>query len=538
MFARRFIALLSGVILVGTLMAFGSPAQAATGSGHITGTVTDTNGDPISGINVGVFKHQILDHEEYWTYIAEAKSATNGSYDISGLPTNSDYRVLFDDLSPTYVSEFWGGGEYAEEGDPVSVTSPNTTANIDIQLERPAHITGRLTKAGGVSAGPDIPVTVNRLVDADGDEYWTEDGVTNTVVGGYFDATGFGSGTYRLGFAEGDGSFVTEYWDNVADLDSAHDIAVAPESTVAGKDAELTLKTPNVTTTSKIFVNGDGTSKINMACVKACTGSFQIYSDLTGTKRSSTVTYSIPSHSFKTFNLTKVPLDATTGAKVHVNQFSPRSGTTQYDDLEIARAPGNALKTTAKVTVDPYGKATVNVSCTKACSGYAQVWGDGTDTGPKSNVFHYTLTKAGFTAMPMTGVAYVNTTSAKVRLAISTPVAFPGDSPQFNPIELVKGPQNVVKTSASTHVSATGKATVNVSCTMACEGYVQLWSDEAGTKKSANVFHYKLAKAGFTAMAFTGVPHINSSTWKARIAATQPATGASTTFNSLQLIAD
>lgn len=534
--ARRLLSLVASALLVLGVLAFSSSSAQAADNGHITGTVTDLDGNPIKGIVVNIYRLAVLPYESNWSVIEEGRTDSAGHYDIGGLASNSDYRVWFQDLTDDYVSEYWDDKSGLQEGAPIHVTSPNTVSDIDAQLETPSHITGRLTKAGGGSAGPDIPITVNRPVVSGGVRHWETVGLADTIVGGYYDVTGFGSGTYRLGFAEGDGSYVREYWNDAADLDTADDITVAPESTVVDMDAELALRPPNVTTTGKIVVDADGRSRINIACVQACTGYLQIYSDLAGAKRSKTIQYSVGAHTWKAYNLTQVPLEATTEAKARLFQAGPRDGTVQYNNLEIVRAAGNTLKTTTKVIVDPYGKATVNVSCTQACSGYAQVWSDGTASGPKSSVFHYTLKKADYMPMPLTGLSYADVSDAKVRLAIASPTAFPGDSPQFNSLQLAKGPQNVVKTSSWTKVSSSGKATVNVSCTMACEGYVQLRSDEAGTLKSANVAHYKMSRAGWMPLYFTGVPNINADDWLTRVAIASPKTDVTPVFNALELV--
>lgn len=216
------------------------------------------------------------------------------------------------------------------------------------------------------------------------------------------------------------------------------------------------------------------------------------------------------------------------GIKVGGVTRSPYSYTVRLFDPTNVSKVANELTTSPKVSVSTTGTATVNVSCSQACAGYAQLWSDQAGTKTSTNVVRYSLAGAGFQTMAFTGVPNVSATWL-TRL-------HPDDATVvFKPLELVRTepPVNDLKTSASTTVSSTGKATVNVSCSMACEGYAQLRSDEAGTIKST-VFHYKLSKAGWMPMYFTGVPHISSTTWRTRISASTPTAGV--TFKALQLI--
>lgn len=198
----------------------------------------------------------------------------------------------------------------------------------------------------------------------------------------------------------------------------------------------------------------------------------------------------------------------------------------------VAAATPNTLTTSTSVAMTPYGGGTVNVACTRACSGWAEVWSDAAGTA-KSESVYYNLGSKGWKALKFTKLPYVNSTEAKVRISIQAP--YDDGGAQFKPVTLVKGPGNVVKTSTSTTVSSTGKATVNLSCTMKCSGYVQLWSDTAGTEKSTNVVYYSLAGAGWTPLYFSGVPHVGAA-WQTRIAVSTP-TPTSTLFNPLALVA-
>lgn len=199
----------------------------------------------------------------------------------------------------------------------------------------------------------------------------------------------------------------------------------------------------------------------------------------------------------------------------------------------------NTVKTTASVKVNSAGEAVVNISCTEACSGYAQLRSDEAGTKTSANVFYYKLSKAGYMPMQFTGLTNANA-DWKVRIAVASPIPGSGPSPQFNNIALTKGSTaavNVVKTTAGAKVSASGKIVVNVSCTKACTGYAQLWSDGQGDAKSSNVIKYTLTKAGYKALTFTGMP-TGTAKWFVRLAITAPTPVAGTTpvFHDLNLL--
>lgn len=197
--------------------------------------------------------------------------------------------------------------------------------------------------------------------------------------------------------------------------------------------------------------------------------------------------------------------------------------------------PVNTVKTTASVSTNAAGEAIVNISCTQACSGWAQLRADESAAKTSANVFYYKLAKAGWMPMKFTGLANANA-SWLVRIATEKPTA----AVSFHEVTLKKGSTasvNVVKTTAGVKVSSSGKVVVNVSCTKACSGYAQLWSDGTGSRKSSNVVHYTLKKAGYQAMTFTGMP-TGADKWDVRLAIAKPTPVAGTTpvFHNLRLL--
>ena len=393
--------------------------------GKISGTVVDGEGLPVKAC--GVF-----------AYTSDGKYATRGDwtdnagkFSVTGL-TGGSYKLVVGGSGQC------DGHEHYYTGPSGVLTSDEASAvDIPVSLGGSVTLAHRLVDVG--------PTTISNTVLPSISGSALVGSVLTANHGSWLSPAGI-SFDYQwvLDGEKIEGATATTYTPLIGDLGKKLSVMVTASKSgydeVSATSAETAAVSFNVTTTAKITVDAAGKSKINVACVKACIGYLQVWSDGEGAKKSAVVKYTVAAKSYKAYALTGVPLTATTGAKVRLSQSSPVVGPNpQFNNLEIVRATGNSLKTTAKVTVSAAGKATVNVSCTMACSGYAQIWSDGTDGGPKSSVFHYTLAKAGYQAMALTGVTHVNRSEAKIRLAISSPLAFPGDSPQFNPLQLVAG---------------------------------------------------------------------------------------------------
>ena len=492
--------------------------------GKIKGTVVDGGGDPVP--DCGVF-----------AFTSDGKFVTrsgytddSGDFTVGGL-TSGGYKLVVGG-----PGECDGQARYYVGSNGVLSSDSGSASTIPVTMGATVTLAHELVDADPSSISNSVLPTISGTPTV---------GATLTSTQGTWIAP-VGTTFARQWLADGvniAGATATTYKPVAGDVGKKISVKVTGAksglesvSATSTQTAAVTTVPPNVKTSAKITVDGAGKSKINVACVKACDGYLQVWSDAAGTLKSGTVHYTVGANAFKSYALTGVSTTATAGAKARVSQTSPIVGSqVQLNNLEIVRAAGNLLKTSATVTVDPYGKGKVNVSCSMACSGYAQVWSDGTDAGSKSSVFHYSLSAAGFQSMSLTGLKYVDSPDAKVRLSIVGPAPFPGESPQFNPITLVKGLQNVVKTSATGKVTSAGKTTLNLSCSMACEGYAQVWTEAEGIGPKSVAVHYKLTAAGYVPLTFTGLPYAAAPSAKVRISASQPATGGGVTFNALNL---
>lgn len=80
-----------------------------------------------------------------------------------------------------------------------------------------AHITGKVTKAGGAGVSG-ITVTLFEEYEEDGDTYWEDAGELMTGTGGNYDLSGLPGGVYRLGFQDEKGNYAPEYFNNATSV--------------------------------------------------------------------------------------------------------------------------------------------------------------------------------------------------------------------------------------------------------------------------------------------------------------------------------
>lgn len=113
--------------MVGALCLLLTPALAAAGT--IEGTVTDeATSEPIDGVTVCGF---VIGTD------INSCDDTNaaGGYAVTGLPTNSSYKVEFNGESgPGYETEYYDDKSSWIKANPVAVTAGAVTAGIDAQL--------------------------------------------------------------------------------------------------------------------------------------------------------------------------------------------------------------------------------------------------------------------------------------------------------------------------------------------------------------------------------------------------------------------
>jgi thermolysin len=237
----------------------------ARGSGgSISGTVTNGAG-PLESIYVGVHEP---DGNGGWVGAGSTVTNADGTYTLSSLAAG-DYRIEFYDFNGIYVREYYNDKVNIDIADTVSV-GPG------------AQITGKdavLTAGGGISG-----TVTNGTVPLEGITVFAyppddQGSVASAITGadGTYTLGSLPIGDYKLQFypqclpwipASCDNSdYISEFYDDKPDFQSADIISIGPGTTVTGADAVLGLldtTAPNITN-----IKPSGTITTTTATVRA-----------------------------------------------------------------------------------------------------------------------------------------------------------------------------------------------------------------------------------------------------------------------------
>lgn len=225
-----------------------SLAQAAEGSGSITGKVTDVaTGAPIAGIEVCAFPKTLseatggVETGEEGTeeeLAACPTTAANGEYTISGL-ASGEYIVGFGApfmSALNYVTQFYDGKSSFAEAQPVTVSAGGTASEIDAKLAEGGRIAGRVTDASTGAA-------IERAIVCAFGSNPESGGCAYTNAGGEYTISGLVGGEYKVGFAS-PLRYTTQYYNGKVALSEADGVSVSAGNTISGIDAALVLRPP------------------------------------------------------------------------------------------------------------------------------------------------------------------------------------------------------------------------------------------------------------------------------------------------------
>lgn len=148
--------------------------------GRISGTVRDTNNQPIGNITVAVY-------DAAGVQVATTTTAANGTYAL--VITPGAYRVLAFDAQLNFVTAYAGGAGSYEATAPVNVAA-DATVSVDFAMRRGTRVTGRVQQQNGTGVA--------------GAEVFALDANGNRVAGGMTSA----EGTFTIVLAPGDYRFV------------------------------------------------------------------------------------------------------------------------------------------------------------------------------------------------------------------------------------------------------------------------------------------------------------------------------------------
>lgn len=199
------------------------PAIAEHGSAAISGTVTNSQAEPLA--NICVTANDTEDGE--WSYGSE--TAADGSYFIEVV--EGDYAVQFYDCSDNGYLEQWYDGKSAWwNADRVTVGSDQHVTGIDAVMAKGGSITGTISLED--QGWTDASVYA-----------WSQDGFGSTEVSidgsDTFTISGLPAGDYTVQFQPYSSGYVAEFYDDVLDEVDATLVTVATEQVTEGIDAEL-----------------------------------------------------------------------------------------------------------------------------------------------------------------------------------------------------------------------------------------------------------------------------------------------------------
>jgi len=132
----------------------------------------------------------------WWDWVAYARTDGNGTYDLGGLPTGQSYKLQFrDDDNGDYVTQYYNKQPRFDSGWEIDVPAPGEYSGYDAELVLAGHITGTVTKEGGVGLGE---ISVNAYASLDDYNNGNQLANTQTDGNGDYDLGGLPAEYHRL----------------------------------------------------------------------------------------------------------------------------------------------------------------------------------------------------------------------------------------------------------------------------------------------------------------------------------------------------
>ena len=220
-------------IEVGAATTVGARDAVLAAESHITGRVTGPDGAGLPNVGVQVYQPSPTGG---WNPVQWASTDADGRYDARGLRAGT-YRVGFAPMQGELVPEFWDNAFTVQSAQDIVVGESATVSDKDAQLATGAAVAGKVTGPGGAELA-NVSVQAYRFVPEMA--YWAPVVSTSTNADGTYRLGGLASGTYRVGFGNYSGEYVTEYWDDASSVQQAQDIVLSGSELVTGTNAQLT----------------------------------------------------------------------------------------------------------------------------------------------------------------------------------------------------------------------------------------------------------------------------------------------------------
>ena len=199
-------------------------AQLVQG-GRISGTVTDSSGNPIFNAAVDIYD---MNNNS----IVGVGTNSSGYYLTTTLPAGN-YKIRFTPpYGSVYISEWYNDKTSFADADAIPVTAGQTTPGVDAQLLTGGSVTGTVTDISG------NPIqNVNVCVYITSGSY--KSALTNPE--GKYEVVGMATGNYKVYFNAASTGYCSEWYIDKSTYAVADPVAVTVEETTAEIDAQLIL---------------------------------------------------------------------------------------------------------------------------------------------------------------------------------------------------------------------------------------------------------------------------------------------------------
>jgi hypothetical protein len=199
--------------------------------GTIAGlTITGLTGGVQSGPLGAGISARVNAYDENRTWVAGINSGADGVYSLGGIPSGK-YKVEF--VRSDKGSTWYNGKRTFDSADWVVVNAPDTTANVEGQLDPAAIISGKVTDTLGVA----IPKVTVRVFDDTTLEQLNPSAFTDSF--GIYTLNSISPGSSRLYYNSYGTGYFPEWWAEKKSITDATPINLLSGQTYPNKDAVL-----------------------------------------------------------------------------------------------------------------------------------------------------------------------------------------------------------------------------------------------------------------------------------------------------------
>lgn len=199
-------------------------ASSVASAGSISGTVTSSDGSPLSGITVAAT------FQEGWDPWLRTVTDEAGEYTLVGLREGT-YVITFFAEGTDFLREHWDDAATRADATPVVVAAGAQVTGIDAAMATGSVIEGVVTRAEDGAPIVDFPVLVF-------DESGMIAARVFTNASGEYRASPLRAGSYRVRF-DAPLDLATEYWHNAYEWDTAAIVTLGDQQTATQVNAAL-----------------------------------------------------------------------------------------------------------------------------------------------------------------------------------------------------------------------------------------------------------------------------------------------------------